>query len=161
MNKNKQIIGLENAKICFYLPTPPTLEANWSHTAPLAVQNLIKINGNHWRKILTIMAKIAVANTNWKRYRDELLLKQDESILIDSVQLNPNASVHIICGQLSAQKLNLNSALFKPITSDSSSSHVSKHTSQAIYLCPYLDYRQFPNQQIDILRAALTLPPLS
>ncbi|MCG9731854.1 hypothetical protein L1D44_18865 [Shewanella sp. Isolate13] len=159
MNKNNQIIGLDNAKICFYLPTPPILSADWSHTAPSAIQNLIQVNGNHWRKILTIMAKIAVTDTNWKGYRDELLLKQDESILIDSHQLNPKACVHIVCGQLSAQNLNLTPDLFTPISP--TANYVSKHASQAIYLCPYLDYRQFPNLQIDLLRGALNLPPLS
>ncbi|WP_299805968.1 hypothetical protein [uncultured Shewanella sp.] len=162
MNKYKQIIGFDSAKTCFYLPTPPILPEGWSHTAPFAVQHLIEANGNHWRKILTIMAKIAVADTNWKGYRDLQLLKQDESILINSHQLNPNASVHIVCGQLSAQQLNLSLSQFKAVnpSSDSSANYVSKHASQAIYLVPYLDYRQFPNLQIDKLRNALGLPPL-
>ncbi|ABV87082.1 DUF6942 family protein [Shewanella pealeana] len=159
MNKNKQIIGFDGAKTCFYLPTPPILPDNWSHTAPNAVQHFIEANGNHWRKILTIMAKLSVTDKNWKYYRDHLLLKQDECISINGNKLNPNASLHIICGQQSALKLSLNSELFKPIALNSN--YVSKHTHQEIYLCPYLDYRQFPNLQINILRAALNLPPLN
>ena len=159
MNKNKQIIGLESAKSCFYLPTPPIIPKKWHPADNAAMSALIEANGNHWRKILTIMAKITVADTDWKTYRNAHLLKQDESIWINSHQLNPNASVHIVCGQLSAHNLALNLELFTPISP--TTNYVSKHASQAIYLCPYLDYRQFPNQQIDLLRAALALPPLN
>lgn len=159
MNKDKQIIGLNSAKICFYLPTAPTLAPDWHHNGPEAVHKLIKANGNHWRKILTIMAKITVTDMNWKNYRDEQLLKHHEALWIDSDSLNPNASLHIICGQKSAQKLNLSSNLFKPISANTN--YVSKHTNQAIYICPYLDYRQFPNREINMLRVALNLPPLN
>ncbi|GIU08084.1 hypothetical protein TUM4445_40410 [Shewanella sp. MBTL60-112-B2] len=119
---------------------------------------MIEANGNHWRKILTIMAKLSVTDKNWKFYRDNLLLKQDECISINSNELNPNAGLHIICGQQSAQNLQLSRSQFQPI--NTSTTLVSKHAEQSIYLCPYLDYRQFPNLQIDLLRAVLYLPSL-
>jgi hypothetical protein len=152
------MIGTELATTCFYLPTPPKLPENWSYQDLNATQSMIVLNGNHWRKILTIMAKITVNGQDWRRYRDTLFLKQEESIVITALSLQSEPKVHIICGQESAQSLQINRAEFIPISTQCSS--LLKHPHQSIYLCPYLDYRQFPNKQINQLRQELGLQPL-
>ncbi|MGS0683120.1 DUF6942 family protein [Shewanella sp. 125m-7] len=156
MNKHNYLIGSASASTCFYLPTPPALDSHWHYASIDAIQRLIDSNGNHWRKILTIMAKISVGDNNWKHYRDDQLLKQNESICIGATKLMPDAKLHIVCGQQSAQSLQLSEQQCSLLTP-----YISKHLTQALYVCPYLDYRQFPNLQIDQLRSRLNLPPLS
>ncbi|MEZ9198796.1 DUF6942 family protein [Shewanella sp. 10N.286.54.B9] len=153
------MIGTEHASTCFYLPTPPKLTEKWNHLDTGATQALIELNGNHWRKILTIMAKIVVNEQDWRQYRDVHLLKRDESIAIEAKKLSSNATRHIICGKESTDALMLNSAEFVPI--DMQRTTLLKHPHQAIYLCPYLDYRQFPNKQINLLRHSLGLAALN
>ncbi|WP_237524180.1 DUF6942 family protein [Shewanella sp. KX20019] len=153
------MIGTELAGHCFYLPNPPVLPTNWGYRDIDATQSLIELNGNHWRKILTIMAKIMVNGQDWRQYRDIQLLKHKESIGFAASSLQPNSKVHIICGQESAQGLQLNINEF--ISINSQCNKLLKHPQQAIYLCPYLDYRQFPNQQINQLREELGLQLLN
>ncbi|MGS0675882.1 DUF6942 family protein [Shewanella sp. 0m-4] len=159
MNKNNYLIGELTASTCFYLPTPPAIIDDWHYHSSDAIAQLIDANGNHWRKIFTIMAKISVTDKQWKHYRDTQLLKHNESICIGATKLTPGATLHIVCGQQSAHALSLSEQQFNPV--DPTTTYISRHLNQAIYLCPYLDYRQFPNLQIDKLRARLNLPALS
>lgn len=152
------MIGTAQARTCFYLPTPPSLPENWHYKDINAAQSLIELNGNHWRKILTIMAKIMVSDQDWRQYRDIQLLKHEESITIAAQSLLSESKVHIICGQESAHRLQLNIDEFISISAQSNS--LLKHPRQPIYLCPYLDYRQFPNKQINLLRQELGLQSL-
>ncbi|MGI2171306.1 DUF6942 family protein [Shewanella sp. MF05960] len=79
-NQATMMLGPQIADIIFYLPTPPILPADWQATQPDAIAQLIALNGNHWRKIITIMAKIcclqvditANKGTAWKCIRDNL-----------------------------------------------------------------------------------------
>lgn len=153
------MIGTQQASTCFYLPAPPELTEKWSHLDVDATQALIELNGNHWRKVLTIMAKIVVKEQDWRQYRDRHLLKRGESIAIGANNLCREAQLHIICGKKSADDLNLDSAEFVPL--DMQGTNLLKHPNKDIYLCPYLDYRQFPNIQINLLRQALGLAPLN
>lgn len=153
------MIGTESTATCFYLPTSPKLPDNWSCQDINATQSMIELNGNHWRKILTIMAKIMVNDQNWRRYRDIQLLKKKEAIVIAATKLQCKSKVHIVCGQESILALRINKDEFIPINAQSS--NLLKHSHQPIYLCPYLDYRQFPNHQINLLRQTLGLQPLT
>ena len=153
------MIGTQQATTCFYLPTSPKRSEKWSQLDVDATQTLIELNGNHWRKILTIMAKIVVNEQDWRQYRDRDLLKRDESIAIGADSLCCHAQLHIICGKESADTLKLDSAEFVPL--DLQGTTLLKHPNKDIYLCPYLDYRQFPNIQINFLRQALGLAPLN
>ncbi|GGP91207.1 DUF6942 family protein [Shewanella ulleungensis] len=85
------IVGPQIADIIFYLPTAPILPTGWQATQPDAIAKLIALNGNHWRKIVTIMAKICclkvdiTANNGavWKSIRDNLL-HDDKRILVNT-----------------------------------------------------------------------------
>ncbi|MCK8047337.1 hypothetical protein MSG37_20855 [Shewanella sp. 1CM18E] len=158
MSETQIIIGNQNATRCFYLPTAPKLAQCWLPDNVDAIPALITANGNHWRKILTIMAKLSVKDNNWKHYRDTQLLKQDECIVIQATELTPNAQQHFICGQQSAQSLTFDTSDFTTLCG--SEDYVSVNNKLSIYLCPYLDYRQFPNKHIDNLRLKMGLLPI-
>jgi hypothetical protein len=72
--------------IIFYLPTPPVLPTQWQASQMDAITQLIDVNGNHWRKIVTIMAKICCLEHDinihkgayWKRIRDNLFSEPDQ-----------------------------------------------------------------------------------
>lgn len=147
------LIGHAHATTCFYLPTPPIIPHTWQHTDDKAIEALITLNGNHWRKILTIMAKLSTRTNEWKNYRDHGLLKSDEQILIGAKLLSAHAKQHIIVGAVSAANLSLtpNCSQFDSLD-DAGKIY---HNHDGIFITPYLDYRQFPNALIDQLRPHL------
>lgn len=51
-------IGPATASYAFYLPNPPLMPEYWHWEQDNSIAELIALNGNHWRKIFTIMAKI-------------------------------------------------------------------------------------------------------
>ncbi|MDR8523523.1 DUF6942 family protein [Shewanella fidelis] len=157
MSQNMLVIGNQDASHCFYLPTPPQIPSNWQYDSFDAIASLIAANGNHWRKILTIMAKLSVLDTNWRNYRDTQLLKQNECLVIGATNLMTNAIHHFVCGHQSAHKLELN---MLNMTELKGSEEFISSLHSNLYLCPYFDYRQFPNQHIDNLRRYLDLPAL-
>ncbi len=142
MQRVTQQLGPLNAPNCFYLPNPPRLPQEFSTNA---LEPLIELNGNHWRKIIVIMAKIIAPNNNWRAYRNQLL-QQNESIVFAQNRLNPKAKRHFICGQQSALALGL------PPLNEPKSFDNFHWRGQQVYLLPYLDYRQCPNIMIDVLR---------
>ncbi|MCL1125677.1 DUF6942 family protein [Shewanella surugensis] len=151
MNKTISTLGPNDAKCCFYLPNPPTFPDNWSHNQADAIASLIALNGNHWRKILTIMAKIMCPTEDWKSYRDDFLLKESEQIHINATQLSSQSQIHIVSGQSSATQLSLNLAHFSATQTEP-----RLNTCQSCLLVPYLDYRQYPNKLIEETRGYLT-----
>lgn len=194
-------IGNSNSHIAFYLPTPPLLPEGWDAQQANACAALIALNGNHWRKILTIMAKICMPQNqdDWRHYRDRTLL-QREMILIGATAFAPHTQIHIISGHIAAQTLGITAkntprspkapqegrlisgiepgdAVLCPLEPQGklmqltlseccALSHprleakephndldTKADTSANLYLlAPYLDYRQYPNQLIDITR---------
>jgi len=75
----------------------------WHWGQDNAIAELIALNGNHWRKIFTIMAKTCTPSEDWRHYRDNLLLKKHEMLLIGASALSPHASIHIVCEQAAAK----------------------------------------------------------
>lgn len=151
MNKTHILLGHQKAQYAFYLPSAPLLPQKWHHTQADAIGSIIQLNGNHWRKILTIMAKITCQDNDWKTYRDQFLLKTNEQIHINADTLSPTAQIHIISGQVAADQLNLNLNHFHNIH-DQTSIKVFQSQLQV----PYLDYRQYPNALIEITREYLS-----
>ncbi|MFB2662026.1 DUF6942 family protein [Shewanella mangrovisoli] len=100
-------IGPAAATYAFYLPNPPLMPDDWHWEQDNAIAELIALNGNHWRKIFTIMAKICAPSEDWRDYRDNLLLKQQQMLLIGANALSPHANIHIICGQAAATALGI------------------------------------------------------
>ncbi|PIW59161.1 hypothetical protein [Shewanella sp. CG12_big_fil_rev_8_21_14_0_65_47_15] len=165
-------IGPTAAPYAFYLPNVPLFPDNWHIEQDNAIAELIALNGNHWRKIFTIMAKICAYGEDWRHYRDNLLLKKHQMLLIGADSLSPHASIHLICGQTAATSLGI------AIDSDiaSTGQQAAQHLLQAsqgklqdittkvltqsphssfVLLTPYLDYRQYSNALITLTRAHL------
>ncbi len=166
-------IGPAAATYAFYLPNPPLMPEDWHWEQDNALAELIALNGNHWRKIFTIMAKICAPSEDWRDYRDNLLLKQRQMLLIGANALSPHASIHIICGQAAATALGITAeshiatdalqtteqqlmqdsqAKLQDVTAvlQSQSGHLS-----CVLLTPYLDYRQYSNALIALTRKHL------
>ncbi|MFB2647533.1 DUF6942 family protein [Shewanella mangrovisoli] len=163
-------IGPAAATYAFYLPNPPLLPDDWHWEQDNAIAELIALNGNHWRKIFTIMAKICAPSEDWRDYRDNLLLKQQQMLLIGANALSPHANIHIVCGQAAATALGIaadshiatdalqtteqqlmqdSQAKLQDVTAmmQSQSGH-----SSCVLLTPYLDYRQYSNALIALTR---------
>ncbi|WP_244952169.1 DUF6942 family protein [Shewanella insulae] len=145
MSENVKPLGPDGAMRCFYLPTPPKLAADWQLSQPDSLDSLIALNGNHWRKILVIMAKLSAPDDDWRGYMSKLL-KHDEQIRFGADALSPLAREHYVCGQQSAIALGLT-----PLSEAKTFRHQKENECQ-IYLLPYLDYRQCPNALIADLR---------
>ena len=174
-----QYIGSANADIQFYLPNAPIFPENWRYGSSDAISQLIAVNTNHWRKIVTIMAKITspavgtqlhsgvitgmrkgMSAPIWKDYRDTLLLKHLEAINIGANQLQPHARWHIVCGQSAALCLGLKLSDANPIVGADGKVDerilaldvIQEGVSNKVLITPYLDYRQYPNISIEVTR---------
>lgn len=138
-----QLLGSAQPDIVLYLEKPPLLPAvESSDNAPVSCSELITLNGNNWRKILTIFAKLVVPQAElWRDYRDQQLLQQREAIAF-STTLVP-AKVHIIAGKASWQRLG-----FAPKADEALDDQGRLFAIGNTLLTPYLDYRQFPNELV-------------
>ena len=95
------LIGDNSADIAFYLPNPPMMPDNIKPNDSNFIEQVIELNGNHWRKILTIMAKLAVKSDNadaWRAVRNQLFMPSNELIstklVINSTQLEQAKASH-------------------------------------------------------------------
>jgi len=149
-NTGSEIIGLgsPDSKTQFLLPTPPAIETN-----EVSVSNIVTTNGNHWRKIFVIIAKLCCHDQTWQSYRDQHLLS--DVYLNFSPNPNLDKDLNIVCGKSHAQTLGFDEST--PRTTIDSLSRVSElqhNNKHRVLFTPYLDYRQFPNALIEeVLRA--------
>ncbi|MFS1438244.1 DUF6942 family protein [Shewanella sp. 10N.286.48.A6] len=161
------LLGSEKAEITFYLPTPPKVSKAWHWQNTNAIEQIINDNGNHWRKIFTIMAKIAVSDKapdTWRDCRNQLFNPQaaDDlkrvnfsqcNIIINATKLSVNSHIHIICGQAAFANIS-DQSFISALTAIDESQKIMAH--EQILITPYLDYRQFPNVLIEQLRRYLS-----
>lgn len=172
------IWGPNNPDIIFYLPSAPELPAHWQAADSDAITRLIALNGNHWRKIVTIMAKICCVehdiNMNkgacWKLIRDNLFSECHPSqqgiertnmptrlhcqlrIVKPTINHNDialsNACWHILCGKEVQQRM----GMADPQLYKSLDKEQKIRYQQTVLLTPYLDYRQYSNALIEQTR---------
>lgn len=144
--------NLEQAEVVLYLPTPPILPT----VDPLNLPELINLNGNHWRKILTIYAKLCCTEGRWQDYRDQELLRDNEAISFGNQLINNQKPhcCHIIAGKASWNRLGINPAHLDDIDSDGIAK-IGTHKKGQLILTPYPDYRQFPNALIEQVKPLL------
>lgn len=150
MNPGITSLGNPEAVLRLYLPTPPLLENGWC-----GYDDAVRQNGNHWRKILIILSKIASPTDDWRHHRDNNLFSAEAIDFGD--RLNTAAHTHLIAGKASWERLGLVTAEQCPseagFTALDDSAMLWRRDN--LILTPYPDYRQFPNTQIDCLRSAL------
>lgn len=137
--------------ITFLLPNHPDLPDDVTHYEEMSTSALIAYNGNHWRKILTIIAKlVADAEEDWRIVRDKELWYRAKLVYSEELPVL-NTSPLIIVGQTFRQQF--------PIANDAKV--LGEGTRHQAYVAddriwtPYLDYRQFPNSLIEELRQTL------
>ena len=150
MLKNNSLLGLNSSpRVMMYLDNQPILTASMFSHSGLDVPLLIEQNGNHWRKIMSIYAKLMYQHGSWQAYRDTELLTDKESLSFES-HLNSKAIVHLVCGKAAQARLGLDLSAFDMLLGS------DRLFAKGNILCtPYPDYRQFPNREIEIARVWL------
>lgn len=142
----------EVAKTVFILPTPPKgeyLVGPNGHLNKPSVADIITQDGNHWRKILTIMAKLTAAKMDWREYRDTRLIQERECILFQMPENFDQDKIYYVCGG------QMQSALEERRDFVQVDEKGLLKVDQNLIFCPYPDYRQFPNKLIDLNLAYL------
>lgn len=137
-------IGNKQSLTLLYLKTPMPNYPETQFTGDW-LNEFIRLNGNHWRKILVIYAKLMAPSDNWRDYLYHGYLL-DECAISFNADYGESAQVHLIAGKQNWHRFHYD-APYKPNTF---------YQRGACYLVPYPDYRQFPNALITQLRAALS-----
>jgi len=141
-------LGPQSAELVLYLPNRPTVFSG-DPEAP-DISQLITDNGNHWRKIFSILAKIQYLAGPWQSYRDQQLLQHAEAISFDN-QLVSTAGWHIAAGKQTWERLKLSPEDGFRALDDSGRCWVRDQ----IILTPYFDYRQLPNELCQQIRGLI------
>ena len=134
-----------------YLDNRPLLE----RPGEVQVPELNAANGNHWRKKLTINAKLCT-HDNWRQYRDHELLSVDQQICFGDQRLE-TGRIHIFSGKSCWQRFGVTGETLSQMQ-HSSCGRVYYQFSKQRGLClytPYFDYRQFPNILIEQVKEIL------
>ncbi|MEM5529182.1 hypothetical protein WN093_10180 [Gammaproteobacteria bacterium AS21] len=151
-------IGVKSAGTVLYINNQPKNQQQINNK-PFDVANCIAENGNHWRKIMTIYAKLcAVDVAHWRAYRDQQLLQINEQICF-SDKINTQARLHIFAGKHCWQRFIADQQLQNLASLDCLRVFYRNDPVLGMMLyTPYFDYRQFPNQLIEQVRELLAKP---
>lgn len=139
---------IDAAQCVFLLPNKPALPTDENRTEYITEDSslLIELNGNHWRKILTIMAKLLVPEASqWREFRDGELLKT-VGIAFSTERLLEFPGLIYIVGNTFREEVPIPNQAFR--LGDKQHAYINL----PYIWCPYLDYRQFPNALIEQLR---------
>lgn len=140
-NNTLNDIGAKGAQTVLYLPNPPKIYHGFEPHKP-DVTKLVEENGNHWRKIFTILAKLTCGEQPWKTYRDENLLQAQQKICFTDT-LCADARWHLVAGKASWSRLGF---FCEDFSCEDQQERL--YIKDNILLVPYLDYRQYPNDLI-------------
>lgn len=139
-------LGSPTPALVVYLARPPELPES---ETDVDIARLVALNGNHWRKIFTLLAKLSSPDEEWRRYRDCALLHKHEALCFGD-RLLPLDVKHLVAGKANWARLGLDTADFEALDP-----HRLLWRRGDLYLTPYFDYRQFPNTLVEILKASL------
>ncbi len=141
------LLGAPGARLALYLPRPPLIPASEPCKTSLDIPALIQHNGNHWRKIFSILAKLCTpVDRRWQDYRDIDLLHRHEVICFAD-HLMADADWHLVAGKASWQRLGFDPITFSPLDDEG-----RVLVRGNVLLTPYPDYRQFPNRTVEQVR---------
>ncbi|BES70112.1 hypothetical protein RE428_11300 [Marinobacter nanhaiticus D15-8W] len=142
-------LGPDFPRVTLYLPHRPRgliqlIENPNAHA-------LLSLNSNHWRKIVTLLAKIAspVAD-GWRQFRDQDLFR--DTALGFSPELDEGSHWHWIGGKENLQRFGHLHHDAQPLVDQS---EVLIDPDKRLLLTPYPDYRQLSNTMVDRIRVAL------
>lgn len=142
-------IGSPSPLLVLYLPHRPNGLAQLMETP--SAQALIEANSNHWRKIVTLLAKVAspVAD-DWRGFRDDGLFRH--TALCFAPELLSDATWHWIGGRDNLQRFNGLRHSARPLAGRP---EVSVDPDKRLLLTPYPDYRQLSNAVVASIRSTL------
>lgn len=146
-------LGSSTAQLTLYLPNPPARLPPTMSLAQPDIAQLTELNGNHWRKIFTILAKLCAPDEDWRSYRDQQLLRSEQISFTST--LADHQGWHLVAGKSTWQRLGFASEGGVDEGMECLEEQGRLFRQGRILLVPYPDYRQFPNQLIEQLRAML------
>lgn len=143
-------LGNDSPHLALYLPHRPNNLAQLLDTP--SAEALMAANSNHWRKVITLLAKVAspVAD-DWRQFRDNALFRH--TALCFAPELHPAAHWHWIGGKENLQRFEPLSYNAKPLAD---CPDVAVDRELRLLLTPYPDYRQLSNAVVGHIRAALS-----
>lgn len=146
---NPDYLGAAHPRLVLYLPHRPNGLAQFAD-APSAPA-LVAANSNHWRKIATLLAKVASPEADdWRRFRDEELFRS--TAFCFAPELIDTAGWHWIGGRDNLARFENLSHHAEPLTDGP---QVSVDADRHLLLTPYPDYRQLSNAVVQRIRSAL------
>ena len=146
--KDIDYLGAPRPRLILYLPHRPEGLDQLIYTPD--AQLLIKNNSNHWRKIVTLLAKVASPQEDWRRFRDDELF--EHTALCFRACLCDVPAWHWIGGKDNLQRFAIAGLNAKPLRE---SPDIALDTERQILLTPYPDYRQLSNATVDEIRKSL------
>ena len=165
-------LGCTDFTMAVYIANKPNMLEYQQLTciSPLTSNEIQAINqacGNGWRKVFNVYAKLlyALDNNNfsyskraptWQEYRDNFLLQlhSQTALLFSPPLLSTSAkTLHIICGKTYAKHLLSVGKLVANFVWLDDEFAIDK--AQNIIVCPYFDYRQLSNINIEKLAELL------
>lgn len=141
-------LGSTLPRLVLYLPHLP--QGIEQYRQMPTAERLIAHNSNHWRKIVTIAAKIAAPDADWRGFRDKHFF--DRIALCFTPVLLPNDAWHWIGGKANQARFD---DLPSTVTPLAGSDDLFIDTEHKLLLTPYPDYRQFSDRKIGLVRQAL------
>ncbi|TBW57680.1 hypothetical protein EZI54_06495 [Marinobacter halodurans] len=147
---NADYLGTTQPRLVLYLPHRP------NGLEQLAVDpnagDLIAANSNHWRKIVTLLAKIASPTAgDWRAFRDTGLFRQ--TALCFAPELIDGHTWHWIGGKDNLLRFGTLVHNAEPLAG---CPEVALDPGRKLLLTPYPDYRQLSNAVVGQIRAALS-----
>ncbi|GAB3475146.1 DUF6942 family protein [Marinomonas epiphytica] len=144
------------AKCVFVLPTAPEIGDCLGMSNADFVKEIEARNGNHWRKILTIMAKLTCGSADWREHKENNLFNNvcilfiNDAELMQKLSLNDQVMTFFVGKQV-------RSVVPVPEHASAICTRRDAWATQNALWCPYLDYRQFPNALIDLIKSKMAL----
>ena len=146
--KEPDFLGTPQPTLTLYLPHRPEGLAELID-APDAGR-LMENNSNHWRKIVTLLAKVASPQEDWRSFRDDALFAH--TALCFTPHLEDVPGWHWIGGKDNLQRFNVEGLNAKRLRG---APEVALDAEKQVLLTPYPDYRQLSNATVAEIRKAL------
>jgi hypothetical protein len=166
-------LGCSSFTIAVYIGNKPSMleYQQLSCLSPLTSGEIEMVNqacGNGWRKVFNVYAKLLYAldkekfnystlAPTWQKYRDNYLLQHNSqtALFFSPPQLSTTKqTLHIICGKTYAKHLLATNQLTANFTWLDEQFAIDK--AKNLIVCPYFDYRQLSNANIEKLAFLLS-----
>lgn len=145
---NPDYLGSPTPSIVLYLPHRPNGLEQLTREPDAGL--LMDRNSNHWRKIVTLLAKVASPDEEWRSFRDDALFQH--TALCFAPRLMDVNAWHWIGGKDNLQRFNIDGLHPVPLRD---SPAVAIDNEKQILLTPYPDYRQLNNATVSQIRTVL------